>query len=217
VLHKTRGIVLNYLRYRESSVIVNILTEQFGFQSYIVNSIRSARSKQKMAHFQPLTILEMVIYHHTGKDIQRISEYKLHYLYRSAPYHPIKSAVLWFLAEFLLKTLRSEHEDPPTFNFIFNSLVRFDELSDPVANFHLQFLLKLSPFLGFHPEFSEELLESRNKTELISLFDRDYGEHFPFNHDKRLILLDEILDFYHQHIDGIKKIKSLEVLKEVLS
>jgi len=60
MLNKTRGIVINYIRYRETSVIVNIYTEEFGIQTYIENGVRSAKSKNKIALFQPLTLLDLV-------------------------------------------------------------------------------------------------------------------------------------------------------------
>ncbi|RZL08551.1 MAG: DNA repair protein RecO, partial [Hymenobacter sp.] len=35
MLIKTRGIVLSYLKYRESSIITRVYTEQRGVQSYL--------------------------------------------------------------------------------------------------------------------------------------------------------------------------------------
>src|SRR3970282_1036496 len=41
MIHKTKGIVFRFVRFRESSIIVTIFTELFGLQSYIVNGARS--------------------------------------------------------------------------------------------------------------------------------------------------------------------------------
>jgi DNA repair protein RecO (recombination protein O) len=78
MLHKTRGIGLSYLRYRESSIITKIYTEAFGIQTYIVNGVRSSKSKNnRIALFQPLTLLDMVVYHKNKEDtVHRISELK---------------------------------------------------------------------------------------------------------------------------------------------
>ena len=46
MLEKTEGIVLNYLKYRDTSIIVRIYTRKYGLQSYIVNGIRSQKSKK---------------------------------------------------------------------------------------------------------------------------------------------------------------------------
>ena len=37
---KTRGIVLHYLRYRETSLLVTIYTAELGIASYIENGVR---------------------------------------------------------------------------------------------------------------------------------------------------------------------------------
>ena len=42
---KTRGLVLSYIKYKETSIICKIFTESFGIQSYIINGIRNSKSK----------------------------------------------------------------------------------------------------------------------------------------------------------------------------
>ncbi|MGN6641090.1 MAG: recombination protein O N-terminal domain-containing protein, partial [Mucilaginibacter sp.] len=39
MLHKTRGIVFKTTDYGESGVIVQVFTEKFGLQSYIINGV----------------------------------------------------------------------------------------------------------------------------------------------------------------------------------
>ena len=217
MLHKTNGIVLNYIKYRETSIIVHIFTEKFGLQSYIVNNIRSSRARQKMSYFRPLSLLELVVYRHPSKDINRISEYKAAYIYQEAPYHPIKSAILWFLDEFLSKVLRTEAEDTRLFAFVFNSLREFDLLKDHYYNFHIQFLLKLSPYLGFHPIHSEDENYWNNKKLIISMMQHPFQNLLIDNKDTRRTLLNETIHFYMHHYENLRNLKSLEVLKEVLS
>ena len=45
MLHKTRGIVFNVTDYQEASVIVQLFTEKFGIQSYIINGVRKPKAK----------------------------------------------------------------------------------------------------------------------------------------------------------------------------
>ena len=45
MVHKTKGIVLRTVKYGETSVIVTILTELFGLQSYLVNGVRTSSGK----------------------------------------------------------------------------------------------------------------------------------------------------------------------------
>ena len=91
MLHKTKGIVLNFVKFKETSVIVKIYTEKFGLQSYIENGVRSSKSKNKIALFQPLTQLELVVYHDPKKEINRISEIRCILPYKSIPFEIKKS------------------------------------------------------------------------------------------------------------------------------
>ena len=59
MLHKTRGIVINNIKYGETSIIIKIYTEVFGLQTYIENGVHNAKSKNKIALFQPLNLLDM--------------------------------------------------------------------------------------------------------------------------------------------------------------
>ena len=83
MVQKTRGIVFRFTKYGETSIIVTIFTEAFGLQSYIVNGVRSKSSKNKIALYQPLTLLELVVYHRDGANIERIKEISCKYPYRS--------------------------------------------------------------------------------------------------------------------------------------
>ena len=56
------GIVLNYIKYGDTSIICKIYTEQYGLQSYIINGVRNSKSKN-IGLFQPLNILDMVVYY----------------------------------------------------------------------------------------------------------------------------------------------------------
>ena len=98
---KTRGLVINNMRYRETSLLITIYTAEFGIASYIENGVRSAKAKHKMALFQPLTLLDLEVYHKPGKGLHRISEAKCYYPYQQIPFDIIKSSIALFLSEVL--------------------------------------------------------------------------------------------------------------------
>ena len=50
--YKTKGIVLNFIKFKESSIICKIFTESFGLQSYIINGVRSSNKSKNMSLFQ---------------------------------------------------------------------------------------------------------------------------------------------------------------------
>jgi DNA repair protein RecO (recombination protein O) len=145
MLIKTRGIVLSYLKYRESSIIARVYTEQRGVQSYLVNSVRRAKPPGRIALFQPLTLLELVAYvPRQGGSLTRLAEFRCAEQFRSLPYDVRKSSVALFLSEVLSKAVREEEENLPLFRFLHDSILAFDEQDVGIENFALLFLLHLT-------------------------------------------------------------------------
>lgn len=241
MLHKTRGIVLKTTLYSESSVIVQIFTEKFGIQSYIINGVKKPKAKIRMNMLQPLHLLDMVVYHKANTNLQRVAELKTSPIFRTIPYDIVKSSIVMFLNEVLYKSIRQQHTDENLFDFIFNAICWFDECGTAATSFHLAFLLKLSRFLGFAPR-----LESRNDQNYFDLQEgefkslqpahpnfmvKDDALHFialfstpfdkipeiKFNNTTRRLLLDKILVFYTLHTASFGEINSHHILEDVLS
>lgn len=220
MLHKTKGIVFRYTPYGEASIIVNIFTESFGLQSYIVNSVRSKTGKSKIAIYQPLTLLDLVVYHKENAGILRIKEATCAHPYHSIQSDPKKSCIGMFINEVLNKTVKEQVHADELCNFIFDALIRLDRLEHP-ENFHLVFLIKLSKYLGFGPFAKAELgalmLNEEEEQLLDKLLECEFEDFVKVSNDKRRILLDAFVRFYGNHIDAMGSIKSVQVLREVLS
>lgn len=220
MLHKTKGIVFRYTLYGETSIIVNIFTEQFGLQSYIVNGVRSKTGKSKIAIYQPLTLLELVVYHKENAGILRIKEATCAHPYVSIQSDPKKSCIGMFINEVLNKTVREQTHASELCDFIFDALVRLDKLEHS-ENFHLVFLIKLSKYLGFGPFTKAELgafmLNDEEEVALDKLLECEFEDYIKLTNDQRRILLDALLRFFGNHIDAMGTIKSVQVLREVLS
>lgn len=240
MLHKTRGIVFKVTDYAESSLIVQIYTEQFGLQSYIVNGAKKPKAKIHQNMLQPLHLLDMVVYHKTNGSVQRIAELKNAPILQSIPYNVIKSSIALFLNEVLYKSIRQQSGDGQLFNFLFNAIELLDHQSDGIANFHLIFLVRLTRYLGFYPD--------QHKPEGTDYFDMKNGVFTKYKpeswlylspphtdafyqllkhgfeeqgnvglkNDERRYLLNKLLEYYALHIDGFGQIRSHEVLEEVL-
>ncbi|RYY09048.1 MAG: DNA repair protein RecO, partial [Cytophagaceae bacterium] len=160
MLIKTRGLVLSFLKYRETSIIARIYTERRGVQNYIVNGVRKAKPPGRIALFQPLTLLELVAYvPRQGSDLTRLSEFRCAEPFRTLPYEMRKSSVALFLSEVLSKSVREEEENEPLFRFLHDSILAFDEQSVGVENFALLFLLHLASYLGFGVHTGAELMD----------------------------------------------------------
>ena len=230
MLHKTKGIALSYIRYRESSIIAKVYTESFGIQTYIVNGVRSSKSKtNKIALFQPLTLLDMVVYHKSKEDtIHRISELKCYNPFQTLPYDMYKSSLAMFITEILGKTLKEEEANEPLFQFIEESVLYLDEANGRFENFHIQFLLQLAAYLGFGVESTADLegelkenhyphiADAKEHYATEQLLMNGYGFEVALDRSRRIDILEKLLFFYKIHMDTLGEIRSLEVLKEVL-
>ncbi|MGI8892441.1 MAG: DNA repair protein RecO [Bacteroidia bacterium] len=239
--HSTRGIVLHQVNYSESSIVAKIYTELFGLQSYIINSVRGKKSKFKSNIFQPLSLVEMIVYHKENRGLQRLSEIRCNPQLNNISSDIRKSSITIFLNEVLIKVLKEEEHDQSLFDFLFHAIQILDLTTDSCSNFHLQFLVSLSRFAGFYPlgTYNEsdryfDMMEGKfvplvsghphvisdpyckafyNLT--ISSFKKN--EEIKINHYERKILLTALLDYYRLHISNFGIIRSQHILEEVLA
>lgn len=220
MLYKTRGIVFKYFKYGDTSIIAKVYTEEFGLQSYIVNGARSAKSKGKIAFYQPLTLLNLVVYKKQNSGINRVSEVQCQYPLTTIPYNIIKSSIGVFISELLYKCIKEDDSDPPLFQFLNQSILILDELEDDYHNFHVLFMIKLSNYLGFGISSADEFSYLHNEAIMSSLkqfIASDYNSALIVSNSVRRELLDILLDFYKTHIDSLRELKSMKILKSVLA
>lgn len=221
MIHKTRGIVFRFTKFSETSIIVTIFTENFGLQSYIVNGVRSKSSKNKIALYQPLTLLSLVVYHRENANIERVKEIQCFHPYRTLTSNIQKSTIALFLGELLNKTVKDESHAGNLFGFISKSFITLDQLVENYENFHLMFMLKLSRYLGFGVQHVDEVLGSRVTSEEIEniitiILKSDYENNIKLTGPQRKELLELFLKFYAEHIETLEEMKSVAVLREVL-
>jgi DNA repair protein RecO len=239
MLYKTRGIVLNHLKYGDSSLVTTIYTEMFGRKTFLVQGVYGRKGKFRPTFFQPLTLLDLDVYINPKRDLQRIKEVAIECPFHSIPFVTVKSAVSLFVAEVLYKTLKEEEANPAMFDFLFHAIQIFDIKDSGSANFHLVFLLNLTKHLGFYPQdnysaancrfdpangyFNAFLASSGDgKQKYISeLFHQlmnvtfDGMEQPAMNHQTRNALLNLIIEYYNHHHGGLATLNSLPVLQSI--
>jgi DNA repair protein RecO (recombination protein O) len=241
--HKTKGIVLRTIKYGETSVVVNIFTELFGVQTYMVNGVRTAKkSSAKANHFQPGAILDMIVYHNDQKEMQRIKEFKWDFLFQQVLSDVIKNSITLYIVELLQKCLKQPEQNTELFYFCEDILIGLDTADKgSMANFALYFSLQLTHFFGFkmNDNFNAEynVLDLAEGSFVAAQPEHPYyisGEHaavtaqllrvmqphelslVKLHHDTRRKLLLHYQDYYALHIPDFGKMKTLEVLHEVL-
>jgi DNA repair protein RecO (recombination protein O) len=152
MLHSTKGIVFHSIRYAESSIIVKIYTELFGLQSYLIKGIRNVRSKIKPALFQPLTLLDLVVYHREKQSLNAVREAHLAHPFLTIPFDVRKSSVTLFINELAYKAIREEEPNAGMFAFLWQTCLQLDEAEESVSCFHILFSLRLMHYLGIFPQ-----------------------------------------------------------------
>lgn len=221
MLHKTRAVVFRFIKYGETSIIATLFTELFGLQSYIVNGVRSKSGKNKIALYQPLTLLDLVVYHREHASINRIKEVKCLYPYRTITGDIKKSALAMFMVEMLNKTVKEESHAQELCEFLIHSFIALDQMDGKTENFHLVFLMKLSRFLGFgahqvHDVLGARITSSENEQLLAQLLGSEYFDHVVMQNIQRREILELIIRFFADHIENLGEIKSVQVLREIL-
>lgn len=240
MLHKTRAIVFKTTDYGESSMIVQLFTEKFGLQSYIINGVKKPKAKISRNMLQPLHLLDVVVYHKANTSIQRIAELKPSPVLLTIPYDVVKSCIAIFLNEVLYKAVKQQGEDENLFGFIFSSVEWLDHQTEGLANFHLLFLIQLTRYLGFYPDTTfganadyfdiKNGVFSRYKPDSVAYLSSPHTQHFyhlincsfedclslKISNDERRYLLNKLLEYYAMHIESFGNIRSLGVLEEVM-
>jgi len=244
-LHHTRGIVLRTVKYGETSLIVSIFTELLGVQSYLVNGVRTSSKKGsgKANLFQPSAILDMVVYHNELKQLQRIKEFRWGYVYRQVLSDVTRHSIAVFMVELLTKCLKQPEANPELFHFSEDSFLHLDDAPDGVAaNFPLFFALHLPVFFGFrindnysadrsyldlregdfvqemprHPHFLEDK-QSFITSQLLKVQQPGELKDIRLNHDFRRNLLFTYETYYKLHVQDFGTMRTLPVLREILS
>ena len=235
---ETKAIVLSSLKYGDTSLIIRCYTQDFGLKSFIAKGVFTKKKRNTSLYF-PLAEIDLSFQPKSNEQqLVFLKSAQTSYYYESLHFHPIKSAIVFFLAEILNLVLKEEADNPELYFYIENSLKEFDQKKDDFADFHLIFLLQLSYFLGFYPnlEIDGNLFDLENgfftnsnssinmlKADETVLFKKLLELHFSedskntFNQSQRSLLLEILVKYYQIHTNNFKKPKSLQVLHELFS
>jgi DNA repair protein RecO (recombination protein O) len=241
MLEKTRGIVLHQIKYTDSGIVIHIYTRKFGRQSFLIKGMRNRKTGKHNILFQPLFILDIELYYRATRDMQTIKEFSVSFTPYDIYSNIKKSCVAIFLGEVLTSVLKEESPHSEMFDYIEDSIMYFEKCKEGFANFHIAFLAGLSSFLGFEPGPRSDKENSffdmvngifvpvpplhgnyANKeitNILADFFEASYDSinKISLTGKMRNDVLETLIRFYSLHLPGLKKIKSLDVLKEVFS
>lgn len=230
----TKALVISSIKYAEADLIVTCYTLSDGMKTYMIRGVlKSKRGKFKAASFLPFTQLDIVARHRNKGGLEYLTETKVAYPYQTLHTDMIKTSLVMFLAEVLKIVIREEEANPLLFNFLEQAFIQLDKAS-VVANYHIEFLLELSKYLGFYPDaFSEGTyfnmldgnfqnisthaycVESPAVNALKEVLLSENYTDLKLTRGARKSLLDLILTYYKLHIEGFRTPKSLAILEQL--
>lgn len=240
MLSKTSALVLGAVKYGDSSVILKTYTREEGIRNFIVGGVRTKKGPLKPAMTQVLAQLNLVYYVKGKGELRRIKEAGMAYHYAELWFDPVKSSLAMFLAEILAHVLKEEEANQNLYDFLVGTINELDTLDNGVGNFHLFFLLRLSAFLGFFPQMPGEgelyfdlqsgvhsdgdlahyHFLSKDETALwlkMQEAEKNHTLTMGISKKERAQLLEFMLNYYRLHITDFGQLRSLEVLKTLLS
>jgi DNA repair protein RecO (recombination protein O) len=241
MIEHTKGIVLHQIKYTDSGIVVQIYTRKSGRQSFLVHGSRNRKAGKHNVFFQPMFLLDLVAYNRESRSLQTLKEFSVSYTPADIHTNIKKSCVAIFLGEVLTSVLREETPNEELFDFLEESIRYFDACREGYANFHIAFLAGLCSYLGFEP--SGRISE---KDKYFDMLEGEFVEHTPVHGNYagkdisdvlaaffsssyeetvkirltgsvRNEVLETLVHYYSIHLPGLKKIKSLEILKEVFN
>ena len=243
MLHKTQGIVLRPVKYGDTSLVVTIFTEEFGIQAYMIKGVRVASAaRNRSNHFQPGTLLDMVVYMQPGKNMQLIREYQAAHIYTSVHESVTKNSILIFSVELMLRLLPEHAPLPALFDAAKEYLIALDMAhGKAVPNYPIWFLVLCSKLMGYEPRgiysadtpyldrefggFSAHppalapyttAEDAAALHEVLIMNDSKDIQQIPMNGEMRSRLIDWYIAFLQQYTQHLGNIRSLAVLRSVL-
>ncbi len=235
---KTKAIVINSIKFGDSDLIVTCYTQLKGVKTYLVRGVlKSKKGKLKKSYFQSLTQLQLVARHNDRGNLNSIKEASISHFYTSIHSDIKKQTIALFLAEMLYHSIKEEEENTYLYNFLETSFLWLDT-HDFIANFHILFLINLTKYIGFYPDYKSnetlyfDMLQGKythTKTphtlsgKKLFLFKSMLGINFDVSHEIKLSgsqrneLLELLITYYKLHIDNFMSPKSLMVLKMVFN
>jgi len=227
IIH-TSAIVLKSFPYGDTSLIARCFSKDQGKISLIIKGARTKKSS-KTAYFEPLSHIDIIYHHKPNRELQMVS--KVSFIdYWSNILSDLRAVTLSVaILELTDKTLSFEDPHPNLFSTLKNVLQAFNERSlDPNLLFWFYECALLS-HLGFKPNLNNHdfpgmslpnLNDGSNSILILSslLSERlDSLPRDPITKNERKIISKYLWMLLCYHFEGIHKVKSLKVTRNILT
>lgn len=237
MLVANKAIILNTIKYRESSLIVKAYTEQDGLQSFLFQGIRVKGKANQNAIFQSLNSLQLHYHKKNNQELIKVRNWQL----LTSPFvnnlSPNKASILFFVNDLLTQTLKFDQGDDALFSFLESQLNYLSNYQEPASNYPCYLMIQLSILLGIAPNADSEgdffdyqngcfvsapqnttvkIEDSRSFKMLMLQQDPHHLDQITLNGQKRLKFIEALNQFYRHQLAHFNGLKSLEVLRQLM-
>lgn len=229
------GIVIHRAPYSETSLLVTLFTASGGLSNFLFQGGR----KKHGNILYPLAHIEFTYYRRLDSQLGKISQVGFASIHQELPYDPIKASIAFFIVELVQQFAHHSHADIPLFELLVAESAALDETKQ-WANFPLWMCSAICDWAGIAPETTDE------KPLFLDLVDGQLTPHHPDHaryiraewlqwmaaslrmnradflslsipKNERTACFDAWMEYIQLHISGTRNLKSIPIIKEVLS
>lgn len=234
-IFKSNGVVFRTLKYSETSLILDIYTEVHGLSSYIVSGVRKTKSR-KANIYHPMNILDLVAYN-PSESLSRIKEARYAVTYQMLDRDVIRASLGTYFIDLLRSSIKEKERNPELYAYIISQLLDLDNPESSLRNLPIKMAIELSSYLGFQldPNYSsdEPYFDLRagqfvakdvshkhvlNLETSIAIYQLVHSRYtYALDRQMRNEVLDAMMMYYKIHIEGFTELRSLPILRTLLS
>lgn len=232
---KTPAIVLSSVKYGDHGNVIRMFTPHHGLIAFMVHSLRSKKGgKMRPSMVLPMSLLEVVIHTKSKGSLKTIQEAHPLEHWKTLHIDPVKMTLCTFAAEVIQKSISEGHSDETFFEKVKQWLIEMDSDRATLSIATHQLLLSICRHLGCYPHF-----ETYKEGYIFDMIDGCFISEAPEHKYwlsaresialKRLVegekpskevrqkLLDELLSYIRIHHEAFGTVKSLDILRAILS
>jgi DNA repair protein RecO (recombination protein O) len=229
-LVKTKGIVLNYLKYGDNHLIANIFTQTHSRLSFFIKG--SAKKKNKYKNIlQPLNIVHLEFLFSPKKELHYFKSMEIEFA-NDFFLSQQKSSIAFLLSDFFDKLTLRQAPSTDFFSFILEAIRQLNNPDTKIQYLFLQTLTTSLHLMGLAPTVPQNAvyfnlqtgyftsiasndnhLSKEETAYFIQLLSNKSFEHLveiPAN--IRLPLIEHLLYFYQYHLN-IGKLSGYDIIK----
>lgn len=233
MIESSQAIVLKRFPYGDTSLIARCFSRDFGKVSLIARGARRKKSTIT-AHLQPLAFLDIVFYYKRDRDLHTLSKAGFTQTWSNIPQDVKKISYGMAVLELTDKTLTDHDPHPELFENLVGVLSAFDKFNKKLNLVFWYYELQLLSHLGFRPDLSQtehehaplpDLEKNPNSKKILTFLlngnlrkdsFRKKLSSIPVRAKDRKLISEYIDTFFRVHFENLGKLKSLDVMRQIV-